>query len=92
MRCGEDDADWLVTAPYAGGRGPGRLLAYCDGCRDEVRRDLWVAIPMCLLGDDPAATLLPLYEAGLTESNPRLIAESLLVEGPWVEQAARHLH
>jgi len=92
MRCGEHDADWLVTAPYTGSQGPGRLLAYCDGCRDEARRDLWVAIPMCLLGDDPAATLLPLYQAGLTESNPRLIAESLLAEGPWVEQAARHLH
>ncbi len=91
MACGHQAARWLVTWPYGQKTGPGRLLAYCDRCREERRDLLWVAMPMSLLEIDDEAVLLQLYADGLVSTDPEAVADLLGVQGRWVGAARRML-
>jgi hypothetical protein len=91
MACGQQPARWLVTWPYDQKSSAGRLLRYCDRCRDERRDVLWVAMPIAMLTINPEAVLLGLYECGLVATDPEVVAEQLGLPGPWVIAAQKFL-
>ena len=86
-RCGAD-ADWLVTQPYNPPTRAGRVLAYCDGCREVYRDRLGVVLPWQLFMDHPDAVLTSLYESGCVGTDPQTLVDVLgLPVSRWVERA-----
>ena len=86
MSCGQEPATWLVTAPYNGQSGIGRVLVYGHACRASKAQALWVAIPLAIIRDLPSI-VLDLYRFGLTESDPPTVAEFFSLPADWVAAA-----
>jgi hypothetical protein len=70
-------ASWLVTWPYGGSTESGRILIYCDDCRRGNAETFAVVLPARLLDEAPALVMTLLYEHGLSESDPDLVAEMI---------------
>ena len=69
--CGEQ-ARWAVTLPYNPDDRAGRLLAYCQVCRERATSGL--AIPLEFMTDD---LFVALYEKGFTASLPDVTTETI---------------
>ena len=90
-RCGDSAATWLVTMRHPGNPA-GRLLAYCDDCRENRDGPVHVAIPYSIVRAVPDLVLGALYEQHLTESDPDVAAEVVgVAPGAWTEVARRVL-
>ncbi|WP_433165083.1 hypothetical protein [Kribbella sp. CA-247076] len=90
-RCG-GLADWLVVARYNLSTQTGRLLIYCDRCKQDVANRLGAVLPLSLLDDDPNTVLSLLYKHKATASAPESAAGVIGVAfGPWVEVARREI-
>lgn len=68
-RCGARRGLRLVTLRYSEREKAGRLLLYCDGCREQMFHLIGVELP---IEDVTDQTFLDLYRAGLTGSEPEM--------------------
>lgn len=92
MSCGTEPQQWLVTWPYApGSAGPGRVLLYGNRCRVQRSQQLLVSVPLDLIRLDPERLVLGLYEFGLTETVPSIVAELLGLPDSWVVKAQQFM-
>lgn len=79
-RCGGADVSArgkglsLVTIPYDGGQGPGRILVYCRDCWTEMAGHVAEVIPLEMVSP---GVLLDLYRTGKTTSDPFTACELL---------------
>ncbi len=88
-RCGDARNLHLVTIPYEGRSGPGRILVYCASCRTSLANGLGVSIP---LEEVTADVFLDLYSANKTASDPLTAAEIVFgVADPELVRAAQVL-
>jgi hypothetical protein len=82
-RCGERAATVLVTGGQRSS-APGRILLYCDNCREEFQALLEVVLPLDVVQADPAGILSALYRGGATRSDPDQVADMIGVPvGAW---------
>jgi len=87
-RCGTGEPTWLVTMRYIPNGRAGRLLAYCDRCREDRAEHVYVAIPYEIVRQAPDLVLGTLYEQQLTESEPHTAADVIgIAPGVWTTQA-----
>ena len=79
-RCGGADASdpgkglSLVTIPYDGGQGAGRILVYCRSCWTDMAEHVAEVIPLEMVSP---GVLLDLYRTGKTTSDPFTACELL---------------
>lgn len=86
-RCGASAVTWLVTMRHPGSPA-GRMLAYCDDCREDRDGPVHVAIPYAIVREAPDLVLGALYEQHLTESDPDVAADVIgVAPGAWTEVA-----
>lgn len=64
----------LVTIPYDGGQGPGRILVYCRDCWAGMAEQVAEVIPLEMVSP---GVLLDLYRTGKTTSDPFTACELL---------------
>jgi len=85
--CGAD-AQWIICADYGLGIS-GRLLPYCNTCRDAKLEGIVAFVPIRLVELNPETVLLGLYSAGVTMSDPRTFAEMFWPTLPerWIRAA-----
>lgn len=87
VRCGRSPATWLVLGAVRS-NAPGRVLTYCDHCREEGAQSLGLALPLHVFDRDPQSILFHLYETGATRTMPDAVADQLGVpRGPWFDLA-----
>jgi hypothetical protein len=85
-------AQWLICASYADGLA-GRLMPYCTDCRDPRIHAITAYVPIALVDRDPEHSLLGIYRAGLTLSDPATFAEMFWpsLSEKWIRAAKREV-
>jgi hypothetical protein len=76
--CG-DEAVYLVTVAYARGKRGGRLMCYCESCRDNSQF-VQVALPLDIDEATIRTLIQALYAHGWSESDPQTAYEVLGIE------------
>jgi len=76
--CG-DEAAYLVTLAYDRGKRGGRLMSYCESCRDNSQF-VQVAIPLDIDEATLRTAIQALYAHGWTESDPLTASQLLGIE------------
>lgn len=66
-RCGDFQDLHLITIPYEGGSGPGRILVYCEACRETSGLAFGTSIPLDAVTTE---VFLSLYRNNMTGSDP----------------------
>lgn len=91
MTCGQRPAKWLVAYGYSGPGGPGRILHYCDSDMQERIEHFSFVLPLQTVLDDSDRWLTLIYQAGLSESAPEMVAEHMGLDprSPWITIAQR---
>ncbi len=80
-------AAYVVTLAYEIGERGGRLMPYCESCRDDSRF-VQVAIPTDVDDDCLGVVIESLYRHGWTNSDPETASELLGIEIPRVQNDA----
>lgn len=80
-------AAYVVTLAYEIGERGGRLMPYCESCRDDSRF-VQVAIPVDIDDDCLRVVIESLYRHGWTNSDPEIASELLGTEIPEVPHEA----
>ena len=73
--CG-DEAAYLVTLAYERGVRGGRLMSYCESCRDSSQF-VQVALPLDIDEVTLRTGIQALYAQGWTDSDPQTASELL---------------
>lgn len=76
-RCGGFKDLHLITTPYEGGAGPGRILVYCEACRETSGLAFGTNIPLHAVTTE---VFLGLYRNNMTGSDPETASEIVLGE------------
>lgn len=76
--CG-DEAVYLVTLAYDRGKRGGRLMSYCESCRDNSQF-VQVAVPLDIDEATLRTLIQALYAHGWSESDPKSASELLGIE------------